>query len=168
MAFSALIGESDFLQIRKQGATYVDKTAAITSFVSSPTKVFLFTRPRRFGKSTFMSTLRAFFQLPELIGEDTTAVFEDLAVWRSDAARAHHQRYPVLSLSFKDMQQPSWELALVVLQAHIASVARSLAPALDHPGVPADLRRRIDAMRTASPDEAHLHRHRSPGPPPRR
>ena len=71
MAFHAPLGESDFRQIRKLGAVYVDKTAAITEIALSATKVFLFTRPRRFGKSTLLSTLYAFFQRPDLIGEDT-------------------------------------------------------------------------------------------------
>lgn len=146
MTFSAPIGESDFLQIRKQNATYVDKTRAITSIFTSPTKVFLFTRPRRFGKSTLMSTLQAFLQRPEILGEDTTPLFTDLEVWRSDEARAHHQRYTVLSLSFKDVQQQTWEMAREALRSHFDLVIRRLAPVLEHPAVPARLRDRIDAM----------------------
>jgi hypothetical protein len=146
MTFSAPIGESDFRQIRKQNATYVDKTSAIIELVSSPTKVFLFTRPRRFGKSTFISTLHAFFQLPELLGEDTAPLFADLTVWRSEAARAHHQRYPVLSLSFKGVQQQSWEMAREAMRNHISLVVQSLGATLQHPSIPAAQLQRVSAM----------------------
>ena len=103
MALRAALGDSDFVSIRRQGAAYVDKTHAVAALATSATKVTLFTRPRRFGKSTLLSTLEAFFQRPEVAG-DTSALFADLAVWRDDEARQHHQRYPVLTLSFKDAQ----------------------------------------------------------------
>ena len=146
MAFSAPIGKSDFRQIRKLGGTYVDKTHAITEIVTSLSEVILFTRPRRFGKSTFMSTLHAFFQLPEVIGEDTTALFQDLAVWRSEEARAQHQRYPVLSLSFKDVHQSSWELALEAIRNHFSVVVQSLRATLQAPSVPPAQLERVEAM----------------------
>lgn len=146
MAFSAPIGKSDFRQIRKLGGTYVDKTRAITEIVTSLSEVILFTRPRRFGKSTFMSTLHAFFQLPEVIGEDTTALFQDLAVWRSEEARAQHQRYPVLSLSFKDVHQSSWELALEAIRNHFSVVVQSLRATLQAPSVPPAQLERVEAM----------------------
>ncbi|HMV66236.1 MAG TPA: AAA family ATPase [Myxococcota bacterium] len=68
MAFRAALGDSDFVSIRRQGAVYVNKTAAVAELATSATKVSLFTRPRRFGKSTLLSTLEAFFQRPDLGG----------------------------------------------------------------------------------------------------
>jgi len=47
-----LIGNSDFKDLRDTGGYYVDKSGLIAEIVKRPsTKVFLFTRPRRFGKS---------------------------------------------------------------------------------------------------------------------
>jgi hypothetical protein len=109
MAFRAPIGMSDFSKLRTANAAYVDKTAAIVQILDTPSEVFLFTRPRRFGKTLFLSTLAAWLERADLRGEDTTALFSDLAVWRSEAARAHHQRYPVVSLSLKDLAAPTWE-----------------------------------------------------------
>ena len=156
MPFSAPIGTSDFRQIRKQNASYVDKTRAITEIISLPTEVFLFTRPRRFGKSTLMSTLHAFFQVPELLGEDSAPLFADLAVWRSEEARAQHQRHPVLSLSFKDVQHPTWAGAQEAIRNHVSLVVQELGPVLQRPSVPATLLQRVEAMLVPGSGDAIL------------
>ena len=156
MAFSAPIGESDFLSIRRQNATYVDKTAAITEITASPTKVYLFTRPRRFGKTTFLYTLRGFFQRPELGVGDTSPLFEGLDVWQSDAAREHHQRYPVLLLSFKDVQQREWPTARRMIQAVLSEAIRALEPALSHPALPISLRESLQAIQRPASEEGTL------------
>jgi hypothetical protein len=122
MTFRAPVGMSDFGHLRSAGAAYVDKTAAIVQLLATPGEVFQFTRPRRFGKTLFLSTLAAWLERADLRGEDTTALFSDLAVWRSDAARAHHQRYPVVSLSLKDLAAPTWE-GMVHLLGRVLSEA---------------------------------------------
>ena len=53
------VGISDFKVLRDEGRYYVDKSAFIDS-VMSVGKVFLFTRPRRFGKTLNMSMLDAY------------------------------------------------------------------------------------------------------------
>ncbi|MCR4937277.1 MAG: AAA family ATPase, partial [Lachnospiraceae bacterium] len=55
------IGVQDFESIRKGGYLYVDKTAYIYRLINSAKQYFL-GRPRRFGKSLFLSTLRAYFE----------------------------------------------------------------------------------------------------------
>ena len=49
------LGTSDFVALRKANQIYVDKTALIHQLACRRRKVFL-TRPRRFGKSLFVST----------------------------------------------------------------------------------------------------------------
>ena len=146
MALRAALGDSDFVSIRRQGAAYVDKTHAVAALATSATKVTLFTRPRRFGKSTLLSTLEAFFQRPEVAG-DTAPLFADLAVWRDDEARQHHQRYPVLTLSLKDLGQGTWHDMMEMTRIQLGVVARRFAGWVDHPRVPADLRHELrDAL----------------------
>lgn len=53
-------GTSDFEEIRKNGLYYVDKTYLIKELIEFSTKVTLFTRPRRFGKTLTMSMLHSF------------------------------------------------------------------------------------------------------------
>ena len=55
------IGIQDFAKIREAGFVYVDKTASIYRLVTEGTVCFL-SRPRRFGKSLLVSTLKYYFQ----------------------------------------------------------------------------------------------------------
>ena len=55
------IGIQDFESIRKDNYIYVDKTEYIYNLVNRGKPYFL-SRPRRFGKSLFLSTLRAYFE----------------------------------------------------------------------------------------------------------
>jgi hypothetical protein len=51
-----------FEDLRKTGALYIDKTAFIHKLVTKPKGTFFLARPRRFGKSLALSTLKAIFQ----------------------------------------------------------------------------------------------------------
>lgn len=55
------LGKQDFKSLREEGYVYVDKTAFIPKLLESGSYFFL-ARPRRFGKSLFLSTLEYFFQ----------------------------------------------------------------------------------------------------------
>ncbi len=49
-----------FEKLRKNNLVYVDKTYFLWDITKTPHSYFL-SRPRRFGKSLFLSTLRAYF-----------------------------------------------------------------------------------------------------------
>ena len=55
------IGMQTFSKIIEEGYTYVDKTAYIKPLLSQGQFIFL-SRPRRFGKSLLLSTLKAYFE----------------------------------------------------------------------------------------------------------
>ncbi len=106
MPFKPALGMSDFRQLREEGAGYVDKTDFIAQLLDESAQVVLFPRPRRFGKTINLSSLRYFL---ERRPEDLSHLFQDLAVWQHPGARAHFQRHPVLFLTFKDIRSDSWE-----------------------------------------------------------
>ena len=54
------IGVQSFKDLREKHFLYVDKTAYISQLTKA-SKVFFLSRPRRFGKSLFLSTLAAYF-----------------------------------------------------------------------------------------------------------
>ena len=54
------IGIQDFKKIREGGFVYVDKTALLYKLANEGTIYFL-SRPRRFGKSLLVSTLKYYF-----------------------------------------------------------------------------------------------------------
>ena len=74
------VGIEDFREIITEDFYYVDKTAFIADLLESWTKVNLFTRPRRFGKSLNMSMLKCFFE----IGGDKS-IFEGLKISEDNA-----------------------------------------------------------------------------------
>ena len=83
------IGIQTFRKIREDGAYYVDKTPFIEKLLEDGVHYFL-SRPRRFGKSLFLDTLKELFEG----GEE---LFEGLAIHERWTRLARH---PVLRLSF--------------------------------------------------------------------
>lgn len=57
------VGFGNFQEIRKLDCYYVDKTKLIEQLLENWSKVNLFTRPRRFGKTLNMSMLKSFLRL---------------------------------------------------------------------------------------------------------
>ena len=83
------IGIQTFRKIREQNCYYVDKTPFIKALVDEGSHYFL-SRPRRFGKSLFLDTLKEVF-------EGNQALFEGLEIHDS---WDWSDRHPVLRLSF--------------------------------------------------------------------
>ena len=67
------VGTSDWATFSRR-AYCVDKTLMIKDLIDSETSVALFTRPRRFGKTTAMRMIRAFY-------EGDASLFEDKQIW---------------------------------------------------------------------------------------
>lgn len=106
-------GPEDFRQLRTEGYYYVDKTAFIVEWVAEKDQVVLVPRPRRFGKTLNLSTLRYFL---EKSSEDRRSLFEDLAVSRASEEVLQHQgRYPVILLTLKNIKEESFHLAMLSL-----------------------------------------------------
>ena len=115
------IGVSDYRDACKN-YYYVDKTLMIKEFLDERPKVSLFTRPRRFGKTLNMDMLRTFF---EKTTEETSVYFRDKKIWYcGESYRAHHRKYPVIFLSFKDVKYTSWGETCQTLQKLIAQEFR--------------------------------------------
>ena len=83
------IGIQDFKKIINGGYVYVDKTSLIYDLVSEGSVYFL-SRPRRFGKSLLVSTLKYYF-------EGEKELFKGLAI---DKLEKDWKKYPVFQLSF--------------------------------------------------------------------
>ena len=83
------IGIQTFEELRTKNYIYVDKTAFVDSLVRSGKPYFL-SRPRRFGKSLFLSTLRSYF-------EGRKNLFEGLAISKTET---EWKQYPVFYFDF--------------------------------------------------------------------
>ena len=146
-----LLGCSDFLSLREEGAYYIDKTGFISSVLRAPAQVQLYPRPRRFGKTLNLSTLRYFLER----GPDRTALYSDLAVWKDERARKHFQRYPVITLSFKDVKQLRWEDARKEMARVVADAVSYHRDILANEAIDIDLRKRIAALKQPDMDPAN-------------
>ncbi len=93
------VGIEEFSQIINDGYYYVDKTNLIKELLNSGSKVTLFTRPRRFGKSLNMDMLKEFF----MAGTDIS-LFDGLAISKEkELCEKYQGKFPVISLSLKDI-----------------------------------------------------------------
>ena len=100
------IGESDFKSIIERNDYYFDKTSWIEELIKDSARIKLFTRPRRFGKTLNMTTLKYFFSMRN--AEENKKLFEGLDISKSEYFKYQGQ-YPVLFLSLKDVKQSTWE-----------------------------------------------------------
>ncbi|MGP1577290.1 MAG: AAA family ATPase, partial [Treponema sp.] len=96
------IGVQSFKDLREKHFLYVDKTAFIWKLTQGSNPYFL-SRPRRFGKSLFLSTLAAYFlgQKELFKGLYLEQAEEELA---AQEQRSAWQEYPVLYLDFNTGQ----------------------------------------------------------------
>ena len=105
------VGIEDFREIRTRDAYYIDKTRLIEQLIENWSKVNLFTRPRRFGKTLNMSMLKTFFE----IGTDK-AFFDGLYITQNKVlCEQHLGKYPVIFLSLKDVAGLTFEEAVDML-----------------------------------------------------
>ena len=84
---------SDFKSIINDNYLYVDKTEYIYNLFKKPIQYYFLSRPRRFGKSLLVSTLK------ELFSGDKE-LFKNLWIYNSDW---DWQKYPVIHLDFADI-----------------------------------------------------------------
>lgn len=129
----------DFEKLRKSNALYVDKTRYVWELVHSATSIYFLSRPRRFGKSLLLSTLKAYF-----LGKRD--LFDGLAIER--LADEDWETWPVIHL---DMAQASSREGLEgqrkALDCYIARVADELGlQVANDMAAPAVLLRLIDYL----------------------
>ena len=113
------IGESDFKTIIEKNCYYFDKTQWIEEIIKDGAAVKLFTRPRRFGKTLNMTTLKYFFTMKN--AEKNKKLFEGLDISKSEYFKYQGQ-YPVLFLSLKDIKKSSWETCFSTIKRMIRSL----------------------------------------------
>ena len=108
MAQTIGIGNQDFEAIRRENYFYIDKTLFIGEWWEGGDTVTLITRPRRFGKTLTMNMTEKFFSVRYAERGD---LFEGLKLWDSGKFRTLQGTYPVISLSFANVKEHSYEMA---------------------------------------------------------
>ncbi|STO30811.1 Predicted AAA-ATPase [Fusobacterium necrogenes] len=103
------IGVEDFKKIRETNCYYIDKTKLIEDLLIDKTEVKLFCRPRRFGKTLSMSTLRYFFDIKNK--EENRKLFDGLYISNSPMM-SEQGKYPVIFISMKGITSSNWSEAI--------------------------------------------------------
>ncbi len=113
------IGIEFFDHFKRDNFYYVDKTGLIRDLLNTRGSVNLFTRPRRFGKSLNMDMLKAFFE----IGANP-ALFDGLEISKeTQLCQQHMGKYPVISISLKDIEGTDFQTAYAMLVNTISEEA---------------------------------------------
>ena len=113
------IGIQSFEKLRERELLYVDKTQYIVPLLRGGGIYFL-SRPRRFGKSLFLSTLQAYF-------EGNKALFEGLSLEQAEPAlaalekREAWQKYPILYLDLNGASYSSIADLDNILETHLVA-----------------------------------------------
>ena len=100
------IGISDFKEIIENNYYYFDKTKFIENILEDGSKVKLFTRPRRFGKTLNISMLKYFFDIKNK--NENKKLFENLEISKSEYFEKQGNFF-VISISFKNYDAENWE-----------------------------------------------------------
>ena len=130
------VGTSDWVRFSRTSYC-VDKTLILKDLIDSESTVVLFTRPRRFGKTTMLEMIRAFYE-PETLVEGrgmvkTEEFFTDKKIWAAGAKyRKEQGKHPVIFLSFKDIKQTTVEEAFTRLAAVIGGEVARFADCIEN------------------------------------
>ncbi len=122
------VGKSSFDVIIKQNYYYVDKTPYIKKlFAEDDSGVLLIARPRRFGKSLSMDTFYQFLRINAADPDDLSlqdSIFKDTKIYE-DREFCHDfmGRFPVISVSFKEVEGNYYKEAVSRLAQTIVSLA---------------------------------------------
>ena len=111
------IGESDFKGLIVRDNYYIDKTMYIKDIIDNQSRVILITRPRRFGKTLNMSTLRYYF---DCRAKDSQELFKGLKIMSQDEKYTSKLGYyPVIYLTLKDINGSTFDEALIQLKTEL-------------------------------------------------
>ena len=122
------IGREDFKEIRENSFYYVDKTKYIEELLLDGTQVKLFCRPRRFGKTLSMSTLRYFFDIKN--GEENRKLFDGLYISNSPLM-SEQGKYPVIFISMKGVTGHTWKSSFSDIKLKIKELFKDYSYLVD-------------------------------------
>ncbi len=121
-------GKNGYEEIRNGCCYYVDKTPYIKTLIDTDkSAVMLFTRPRRFGKTVFMSTLNSFLKINKENPTDTSEqlrLFEGTQILKdTEFCEKYMGKYPVIFITLKSVDGDNFEDAYKMFADTVWEVA---------------------------------------------
>lgn len=127
------IGIENFKEIINKDYYFIDKSLLIKDVMDE--KIILYTRPRRFGKTLNMSMLNYFFNIKE---KDNAYLFDNLEISKDKEAMKHHNQYPVIFITLKDMQRGNYSQQIEKYSAIIAAIVIEHIELISHENLDKD------------------------------
>ena len=116
------IGVQSFREIRENNLYFIDKTEFIDSILTAQgTKAFLFTRPRRFGKSLNLSMIDAYLNK----NYRDNSWFDNLEISKLRPDDPEKNAYPVIMLDMKNLTVRTYETFIRRLRGAISDICNS-------------------------------------------
>ncbi len=157
-----IINTESFAKLRREHGYYVDKTGFLVQFLQDPADAnrfrppadaTLFTRPRRFGKTLFMSMLAEFFDMTK----DSRELFAGLKV-------AEHKKLcndwmnqsPVVALSLKSVDKATFAEALESIQKIVSGLCLQNRELQESPALDEEEREQLKILRRQKADKTTL------------
>jgi predicted AAA+ superfamily ATPase len=97
-----LVAESNLEEFLQNNAVFVDKTRIISELINDPRRLFFLSRPRRFGKTLLLDTIKNIF-------EGKKHLFENLDIGKKELNHVW-EPFPVIQLSFNGYGNDTSEL----------------------------------------------------------
>ena len=113
------IGISDYRKLIEEDYYYVDKTDFIRQVIEEGSLITLLPRPRRFGKTLNLSTLRYFFEKTE--GNIFRPLFNGKSIEGWKDFEKYQGKYPVIMVTLKDCKGDTFEEMLLLLTRELQS-----------------------------------------------
>ena len=113
------IAVEDFKKIIKENYYYIDKTKFIEDILNDGAEVKLFCRPRRFGKTLNMSTLKYFFDIKNK--DENRKLFNGLYIENSPLIE-EQGKYPVIFLTLKEIKGNTLDFAYTQIKTLISDL----------------------------------------------
>ncbi len=149
------IGNTSYIEISSE-CYYVDKTLLIRDLIDDHNMVTLFTRPRRFGKTLAINTIKTFFEKTE---ENTAKYFIDKKIWQcGEKYHSMQGRYPVIMLTFKDVKYNSWEESLEAIRLVVKDEFKRHPELYESSVLDADAKNYMDRMEKGTLSTVELQR----------
>lgn len=145
MRFS--IGTDDFKRIRTnqdeygQLCFYCDKSLLIRDVINDGAEIIVLPRPKRFGKTLNLSMLKYFFDIEH---PEDAALFTGLKITEhKNIMETWQGKYPVVSISFKDLRPDNYLLFMEDLKSYIHECFQSFDYLLDSPKLNPQLKKTL-------------------------
>ena len=149
------IGNTSYIEVSSE-CYYVDKTLLIRDLIDDHNMVTLFTRPRRFGKTLAINTIKTFFEKTE---DDTSRYFKDKKIWLcGEKYRSMQGIYPVVMLTFKDIKYNTWEESMEAIRLVVKDEYKRHPELLRSVVLDADAKNYIDRMEKGTLSGVELQR----------